>query len=132
MKYLGVALSSASLASTAALGATGTDANTGKISYDGYKLFQADAPDGLSTLYSQTEALADTVPLQGCSHADHLSFAVPEHELDAFQALGLNATVVEEDLGAAIAAEGPLVPFAGETALGPMICRKLLTTVQPR
>lgn len=115
MKYLGLTLSAASLASAAALGATeATEPETGKISYDGYKLFHVDAPQGVSSLYTQAMALADTVPLQGCSHSDHLDFAVPANEIEAFEALGLNYTVVEEDLGAAIAAEGPLVPYTGE------------------
>lgn len=113
MRFVNVALSAASLASAAVL----PEAST-KVNYDGYKLFHVDVPadatTGLSSLYSASSSLTDTVKLQGCSHDDHLDFAVPAHELDAFYALGLNGTVVEEDLGAAIASEGPLVAYACE------------------
>lgn len=112
MKFVNIALSAASLASAVVLPEA-----SGKVNYDGYKLFHVDVPadatEGLSTLYSLSSSLKDTVKLQGCNHDDHLDFAVPAHEVDAFHSLGLNGTVVEEDLGAAIAAEGPLVPYAG-------------------
>lgn len=113
MKFVNTVLSAASLASAAVL----PDAST-KVNYDGYKLFHVDVPvdatEGLSSLYSVSSSLADTVKLQGCNHDDHLDFAVPAHELEAFYALGLNGTIVEEDLGAAIAAEGPLVAYTCE------------------
>ncbi|KAK6065620.1 zinc carboxypeptidase [Seiridium cupressi] len=115
MKFVNVALSAASLASAVVIPET-----SGKVNYDGYKLFHvdmpADATEGLSTLYNLGSSLTDTVKLQGCNHDDHLDFAVPEHELDAFNALALNGSLVEEDLGAAIAAEGDLVPYVGTAA----------------
>jgi carboxypeptidase A4 len=116
MKFSAAALSAASLASAAVLPETSS-----KVNYDGYKLYRVDVPadstEGLSSLYSLGASLTDSVTLQGCAHDDHLDFAVPAHELDAFQALALNGTLVEDDLGAAIAAEGPLVPYAGEFCL---------------
>ncbi|KAF3019379.1 hypothetical protein G7054_g15030 [Neopestalotiopsis clavispora] len=115
MKFSAAALSAASLASAAVLPETSS-----KVNYDGYKLYRVDVPadstEGLSSLYSLGASLTDSVTLQGCAHDDHLDFAVPAHELDAFQALALNGTLVEDDLGAAIAAEGPLVPYAAPVA----------------
>lgn len=114
MRFVNVALSAASLASAAVLPEA-----SGKTNYDGFKLFHVDVPadasEGLMSLYSLGSSLQDTEKLQGCGHDDHLDFVVPPHELDAFYALGLNGTLVEEDLGAAIAAEGPLVPYVGKS-----------------
>lgn len=119
MKFFAAALSTASLATAAVL----PEAEA-KTNYDGYKLFKVDVPadanEGMASLYSLGSSLTDTIPLQGCSHEDHLDFAVPAHELDAFYALNLTSTLIEDDLGAAIAAEGPLVPYAGKQSSLPL------------
>ncbi|KAI0128689.1 zinc carboxypeptidase [Xylariales sp. AK1849] len=113
MKLLHLILPAASLAFAAVV----PEASS-KVNYDGYTLFHVEATEGTFALQGQIAPLADSIALQGCTHDDHLDVAVPEHEVEAFQALNLNAKVIHEDLGAAIAEEGDLVPYEAPAAAG--------------
>lgn len=108
-------LSAASLAAAVAL--PEPELSSGKVSYDGYKMFHVEVGDleGYSALESLLAGLPDAIPIEACtSHSDHLDVAVPAHSLNAFDALNLTSTVIHEDLGAAIAAEGALEPYLGQ------------------
>lgn len=101
MKLSGLLVSTAALAVAA------------KVNYDGYTMFHVETAGlgAFSDLSSQIAEIPDAIPIQGCSTKSHLDVAIPADGLDAFNALNLNAKVVHEDLGAAIAAEGPLVAY---------------------
>jgi carboxypeptidase A4 len=103
MRFTGLILSAASLAAAAAT----------KVSYDGYQMFHVETATlgDFDDLSSKIAEIPDAIPLQACSHKSHLDVAIPANGLDAFNALNLDAKLVHEDLGAAIAEEGPLVPY---------------------
>ncbi|ORY68560.1 zinc carboxypeptidase [Pseudomassariella vexata] len=100
MKFFRLILSVVSVASATVI--TGRD---GKVSYDGYKVFRIEAADGIKAL-EETVADASLLPLHG--HGDHLDVAVSPDAADAFAALNLTSQLMVEDLGAAIATEGPI------------------------
>jgi carboxypeptidase A4 len=104
MKLSRLILSAASLAATAV---------SEQVNYDGYKMFHVETATlgDFNDLHTMIADIPDAIPIQGCSAKSHLDVAIPASGLDAFAALNLSATVVHEDLGAAIAEEGPLVPY---------------------
>ncbi|KAH8673720.1 hypothetical protein BX600DRAFT_433335 [Xylariales sp. PMI_506] len=112
MKLLQVALSAASLAAAVVIPQADS-----KVNYDGYKMFRVQAPEGLNVLETQLSGLTDTISVQPCSHGNHLDVVVPEHELAAFEALNMDAEVVHDDLGAAIAEE-TFEPYLGPEVAG--------------
>lgn len=86
----------------------------GKVVYDGYKVFRVTAPvEGSEAIDAQIAALDG---LDVHHHGDHFDVAIPPANLDAFSALNLDATVLTEDLGALIAAEGDVVEDDGKTS----------------
>lgn len=110
MKLLNTLLSVASLASAAVI-----SAREDKVSYDGFKVFRINATDGIDDLRTKVATLSKTLALHG--HADHLDVAVAPSEAEAFDAFGFAAEILDEDLGASIAAEGPLVSYEGSWLL---------------
>jgi len=108
MKFIEVILAVASLA-TAAVTAPE------QVVYDGFKVFRVNATEGLPSLKSKIAGLAQTRELH--SHADHMDVAVAPNDLAAFEALSLPNEILDEDLGASIAAEGPLVGYSCESGM---------------
>ena len=75
-----------------------------KVSYEGYKTYQVTAHDDFEKV---TKALAglDVVDMSCESDHEHLDIAVAPKDLKAFEALGLDAKLVIEDLGAELEKE---------------------------
>ncbi|KAK8049955.1 hypothetical protein PG994_011685 [Apiospora phragmitis] len=103
MKFLEAILTVASLASAA------VTAVPEQVVYDGFKVFRVNATEGLPSLKSKIASLAQTLELY--SHPDHMDVAVAPSDFAAFEALDLPSEILDEDLGASIAAEGPLVSY---------------------
>lgn len=77
-----------------------------KVSYDGYQVYCIDTPD-----FAAIEAALASIPhvLLECAHNHRtLEIAVAPGSVDAFRALGLDATLTCDDLGADLAVEGEL------------------------
>ncbi|KAK8055890.1 hypothetical protein PG993_001117 [Apiospora rasikravindrae] len=111
MRLLEVILAAASLAS-AAVAPTADE----QVVYDGFKIFRVNATEGLPSLKSKIASLAQTLELH--SYADHMDVAVAPSDVAAFEALNLPSDIVDEDLGASIAAEGPLVGYSSIAEVG--------------
>ncbi|KAK8114280.1 hypothetical protein PG999_006349 [Apiospora kogelbergensis] len=103
MKLLEVVIAATSLASVAVTAPE-------PVVYDGFKTFRINVTEGLSSLRSKLAGLAQTRELH--SHADHMDVAVAPTDIAAFEALNLPNEILDEDLGASIAAEGPLVSYS--------------------
>lgn len=80
-----------------------------RVSYDGYKVFRVDTHADAASVESQIANLRLVNFNPGTT--DHLDIAVSSEDLAAFDALGLDAKVIHEDLGADIASEGELKPY---------------------
>lgn len=83
-----------------------------KVSYAGYQAFHIDTPDNHDAV---AEALRDLgyVSMSCESNRKGFDIAIAPESLSAFKKLGLDATVVNDDLGADIEAEGAFVPYVG-------------------
>jgi hypothetical protein len=81
------------------------------VSYHGYKVVNIDT-HGDSSLLEKISSL-HTVDL---SHetGDHIDLAVAPDDIAAFEALGIDHSVVHDDLGADLALEGDLTPYSGK------------------
>lgn len=108
MKLLEVVIAATSLASVAVTAPE-------PVVYDGFKTFRINVTEGLSSLRSKLAGLAQTRELH--SHADHMDVAVAPTDIAAFEALNLPNEILDEDLGASIAAEGPLVSYSCESTM---------------
>lgn len=89
--------------------ALGLQAVAAKVSYDGYKVYHIDTAD-----FEATESALsgiEYVSLDCESNHKTLDVAVAPGSLAAFAALGLDAELQTEDLGAQIAAEGEPQPY---------------------
>ncbi|RSL55708.1 hypothetical protein CEP54_009232 [Fusarium duplospermum] len=82
-----------------------------RVSYDGYKAFRITAGENIEQIRDQLSTF-DFVSL-GCEegHSDHLDIAIPPRNISEFEALGLQATVISDDLGADFAIEGAFEPY---------------------
>ncbi|KEY74062.1 hypothetical protein S7711_02652 [Stachybotrys chartarum IBT 7711] len=87
-----------------------------KVSYDGYKAFRINNLDNWDAT-ERTLTELEYVSLS-CEHNHQtLDVAIAPEHLDAFNALNLDATVVTEDVGAELAAEGELQPYTASRRL---------------
>ena len=94
--------------------AAATSAVADRVAYDGFKVFRiTDVSDNID----ETLAGFDKVQLT-CGHTDHYDVAISPDDLDIFEELGLNTTLLSEDLGADIAEEGPVESFYGMSMSG--------------
>ena len=96
-----------SLATLAALASsvlTSAVPKESKVSYDGYKAFRISTHNQADAIKAKIASLA-AVPFN-LNTDEHLDVAIPPKEVQAFEALGLDAAVLTEDLGADIATEG--------------------------
>lgn len=82
-----------------------------RVSYDGFKVYRVHS-DGEEDLRGKLAEL-NTVEMT-CGHADHLDLAISPDDLEAFEALGLDADLLAEDLGVDLAEEGVVESFYGE------------------
>ncbi|ROT36080.1 carboxypeptidase B [Sodiomyces alkalinus F11] len=83
------------------------------VSYDGYRVYRVDTHADVATVESQIRNLRLVNFSPGT--IDHLDLAVSPEDISAFDALGLDAAVVHEDLGKDILSEGPLRPYLRTT-----------------
>ncbi|KAK8082476.1 hypothetical protein PG996_001257 [Apiospora saccharicola] len=104
MKLLEAILAAASLASAAIV------TPPEQAVYDGFKVYRVNATEGLPSLKSKIASLAQTLELR--SHADFMDVAVAPGDVAALEAMNLPIDILDEDLGASIAAEGPLVSYS--------------------
>ncbi|KAM0279366.1 hypothetical protein ACHAQH_004631 [Verticillium albo-atrum] len=81
-----------------------------KVSYDGYKVFEIDAPQGVDAVVDKIANINFIDVDEGSP--DSYSVAVAPESVKDFEALGLKSVVVHEDLGADILLEGELQPHA--------------------
>jgi hypothetical protein len=97
-----------------ALGALMLPLAAAKVSYDGYKAFRIDAD-----FAGVERALADIdfVELSCLKSRNGVDIAVAPESLEAFEALGLTASVITEDVGADFAREGAVRSYVGMSAL---------------
>ncbi|KAH7324946.1 hypothetical protein B0I35DRAFT_172527 [Stachybotrys elegans] len=82
------------------------------VSYDGYKAFHIDSHDDFDAVES---ALADLGYVSLDCESNHRTFdvAISPENLEAFHALGLDAKIVAEDVGAELtAATGEMKPYS--------------------
>lgn len=82
-----------------------------RVSYDGYKAFSIATNEDVEKVRDQLSSF-DYVSL-GCEdgHSDHLHIAIPPQSISDFKALGLQAAVTSDDLGADFAIEGAFEPY---------------------
>ncbi|ETN41549.1 uncharacterized protein HMPREF1541_03485 [Cyphellophora europaea CBS 101466] len=73
------------------------------VSYDGFKVFRIATGDSLAAIEEKL-SLFSTEPWNR-DLSQHIDVALAPNQLADFEALGLNATIMHEDLGADIAAE---------------------------
>jgi carboxypeptidase A4 len=73
------------------------------VSYDGYKVFRIATGDELASVREKIASFSAEPWNRDISQ--HLDIALAPNQLEEFEALGLNVTVMHEDLGADIAAE---------------------------
>ncbi|KAM0429803.1 hypothetical protein ACHAPT_006409 [Fusarium lateritium] len=87
-----------------------------RVSYDGYKAFSIAAGDNLEQIRDQISSFG-YVSL-GCKegHSDHLNIAIPPDSISDFEALGLQATVISDDLGDDFAVESVFEPYIKKSA----------------
>lgn len=87
-----------------------------KSTFEGYKVYQIEVG---SNHEASLKSRLQELPIIELSHshghggASTLDIAVPPEHLEAFDALNFTAAILSEDLGADIAAEGPLGPYPG-------------------
>ena len=83
-----------------------------KVSYDGYKAFHIESHDDYNGVRSALERLSH-ISL-GCEH-NHKTFdvAIAPDSLKDFNALGLDAKVITDDLGADFTVESVSKPYYG-------------------
>lgn len=87
-----------------------------KVSYDGYQAFRIDTKGS----YDVTkEAISNItyVSLSCENNRKTLEVAVAPDSLQAFKDLKLSTTVISEDVGAEIAAEGEMQPYECESII---------------
>jgi murein tripeptide amidase MpaA len=80
-----------------------TAATTGSVSYDGYKAFRIDTPDNLAEVLETLQNLR--YDQWNFNSRKYLDISLSPDQLDEFESLGLDYTVMHRDLGAAISAE---------------------------
>ncbi|KAK4223334.1 hypothetical protein QBC38DRAFT_53124 [Podospora fimiseda] len=80
-----------------------------KQTYNGYKTYKIATHNNPAEVRAKIAKFA-AIPFNTRDDV-HLDVAVPPEEIAAFEALGLETTVLSEDLGADIAEEGPLVAY---------------------
>jgi hypothetical protein len=74
------------------------------VSYDGYKVFHIDTNGDADAVLSALSAIPHDQ--WNLDTSDHVDISVAGGDVDAFKALGLSYSVMHEDLGKEIAAEG--------------------------
>ncbi|KAI9688614.1 MAG: hypothetical protein M1820_010234 [Bogoriella megaspora] len=80
-----------------------------KVNYDGFKVLRiANTAD--VALKSKINKLSAHVLT--CGEGPELDVAVAPENIEAFNALAIDNTVIDEDLGSSLAAEGPFAPYA--------------------
>ncbi|WAO95304.1 Peptidase-M14 domain-containing protein [Fusarium falciforme] len=82
-----------------------------RVSYGGYKAFRVTAAKNIEQIRDQLSSFG-SVSL-GCEkgHSNHLDIAIPPQSISDFEALGLQVTVISDDLGADFAIEGAFEPY---------------------
>jgi carboxypeptidase A4 len=75
-----------------------------KVSYEGYKVFQIDSHDSYDDVQSLLKGLK-TVDLSCAGDHNHIDIAVAPEDVEAFEALGLDATASIDDLASEFAKE---------------------------
>ena len=86
---------------------------SGKVNYDGYKLFRVSTA-GNSTLEDKLAKVAAHVLNPG--RTPEIDILVAPDQVDAFNALNVESTTLQEDFGSVLALEGPLVPLPTKTS----------------
>lgn len=81
------------------------------VSYDGFKVFRIATGDDLTTVEEKLTSFAAEPWNRDISQ--HLDIVLAPEQLADFEALGLNVTVMHEDLGADIAAESVVDESSG-------------------
>ncbi|RYO88371.1 hypothetical protein DL762_003757 [Monosporascus cannonballus] len=100
MKLLGaVALLSSLTAAGVIHSPSGRSPRDTRVSYDGYRVYRVAAGTAPADLEKQLKSY-HTIPLRGA-----LEVAIPPDEVKSFEALGLDAELLNDDLGRDIAAE---------------------------
>lgn len=80
-----------------------------RVSYDGYRVYRVNTHHDVASVESQLAHLRLVNFNPGTT--DHIDLAVSPEDIDAFDALGLDAAVVHQNLGKDIDSEGPLRPY---------------------
>ncbi|KAF6820090.1 Metallocarboxypeptidase A-like protein-like protein 1 [Colletotrichum plurivorum] len=80
-----------------------------KITYDGFKAFRIATHNDPATVKQRIAGIA-VIPFN-LDNSEHLDVAVPAGDISKFEKLGLETTVLHEDLGADIAEEGAFEPY---------------------
>lgn len=83
-----------------------------RVSYDGFKAFHIDSHHDYDAVQEKLSAFRVVDIGCGDDH-DHLDVAVAPEDIEAFEALGLDASVIAQDVGAELAREGTLGPYTG-------------------
>lgn len=98
MKFFFAAPLLLSLASAAALAP-----REEKITYDGFRVYRIATGDNLASVKDQLSGFS--LQSWNLDVSKHMDFALSPDQIEKFEALGLDATVMHQDLGADIAAE---------------------------
>ncbi|KAK4206039.1 putative carboxypeptidase precursor [Rhypophila decipiens] len=85
-----------------------------KITYDGYKVFRISTHHDAAIVKDLLKPL--TTVAMNLKDEEHLDVAIAPQDLDAFDALNLDAEVLHEDLGSDIKAESKFGTYGGVSA----------------
>lgn len=83
-----------------------------KISYDGFKAFRISTHNDAASIKKKIANIA-AIPFN-LDNSEHLDVAIPAGDVSKFEKLGLETSVLHEDLGATIAEEGKFTPYESE------------------
>jgi hypothetical protein len=85
-----------------------------KVDYTGFKVLRLGLPEGSDEVEAKIEEIAAHVLNPGEAPLD---VVVSPDDVDAITALVSESTIINEDVGAALEEEGPLVPLRGEMSI---------------
>ncbi|KAJ0304539.1 hypothetical protein COL516b_005896 [Colletotrichum fioriniae] len=80
-----------------------------KITYDGFKAFRISTHNDPASIKKKIANIA-AIPFN-LDNSEHLDVAIPAGDVSKFEELGLETSILHEDLGADIAEEGTFAPY---------------------
>lgn len=86
-----------------------------KITYDGFKAFRISTHNDPASIKKKIANIA-AIPFN-LDNSEHLDVAIPAGDVSKFEELGLETSILHEDLGADIAEEGTFAPYKSKSPM---------------